>query len=671
MARKPWIVIDPALIGFDWTSLFPRLGGRASLLAAVTGTSAGELLPGTSGIDTIFALSGNDTVLAKDGSDTLYGGAGSDELYGETGNDIIDSGEGSDTLYGGAGNDTLTASNGVSAGTDFLFGGDGNDTLTASDEGNTLYGDGGDDTVFGGSQGDALYGGSGNDTLNGGNSRDVLYGGEGNELFFGATGQDTFFGDTGSDRLETSNAIGASTNLQYDGGSDGVGGIDSALFSDIIGNNSFSLTRTGPAARASLVATGPVTTWANYSGVENITVSGQAGNDSLLFTNYASGADAILSVSLYGGAGNDTVTGTSLVDNVILGGVGGSGVDRFLGHGGIDQFFGGSGVDTLIGLSGNDTLDGGASTDSLFGGDGADTIFGQDSNDVLNLDTGADVLAGGSGNDTLFWDASDTGVTGGSGIDTLVGTAAKDVIGLADLAKFSNNPFELGADHHSLEVFQLGAGNDTIFGATQSQAYTTLDRTGLIVFGGLGDDSLQMKWNTAVTTTNTSDTLFGGSGNDSLFGDSGKDYLHGGKGNDSLFGGAGIDQYHFGRGEGIDRIVDTSGANGLALFAGFTSNNYGAGGTSYNGVDPTEVSFLYGATDVTVFIDSNDNGLFTDETSYISFAKGQITTIEAVDYSNNDAGNGTTAPPTSGPRDLWDTTWNGTSFGPWVKILES
>ena len=122
----------------------------------------------------------------------------------------------------------------------------------------------------------------------------------------------------------------------------------------------------------------------------------------------------------------------------------------------------------------------------------------------------------------------------------------------------------------------------------------------------------------------------------------------------------------------IDRIVDTSGTNGLVLFAGFTSNNYGAGGNSFNGVDPTEVSFLYGVSDVTVFIDTNDNGLFTDETNYISFAKGQITAIQAVDYANNDVGNGTVAPPTAGAgRDVWEVAWNGTSFEPWAKILES
>jgi hypothetical protein len=59
-------------------------------------TSGADLLIGTSGDDTITAGSGDDTILGCGGNDTLSGGPG---------NDIIIGGPGDDTLNGGPGND--------------------------------------------------------------------------------------------------------------------------------------------------------------------------------------------------------------------------------------------------------------------------------------------------------------------------------------------------------------------------------------------------------------------------------------------------------------------------------------------------------------------------------------------------------------------------------------
>lgn len=64
---------------------------------------------------------------------------------------------------------------------------------------------------------------------------------------------------------------------------------------------------------------------------------------------------------------------------------------------------------SIIGGAGNDTLTGNASKDTLDGGAGNDQLTGGAGNDVLNGGTGDDVLIGGAGNDQL---------TGGAGKDT-------------------------------------------------------------------------------------------------------------------------------------------------------------------------------------------------------------------------------------------------------------
>ena len=73
---------------------------------------------------------------------------------------------------------------------------------------------------------------------------------------------------------------------------------------------------------------------------------------------------------IYGGAGDDTLNGTGLVDVTY----GGSGNDTTKGNGGDDTIHGGSGSDTINGNDGNDTIIGGYGGDQLTGSNG-DDIF--------------------------------------------------------------------------------------------------------------------------------------------------------------------------------------------------------------------------------------------------------------------------------------------------------
>lgn len=93
------------------------------------------------------------------------------------------------------------------------------------------------------------------------------------------------------------------------------------------------------------------------------------------------------------------------------------------------------------------------------------------------------------------------------------------------------------ADVQRIEAFGLN-GNDTIVvNATLIQSATLFGGNGNdSLFGGAGDDQLEGE--------SGNDHLYGGRGNDTLCGDEGNDYLYGQNGNDTLFGEAGNDHLY-------------------------------------------------------------------------------------------------------------------------------
>jgi Ca2+-binding RTX toxin-like protein len=108
-----------------------------------------------------------------------------------------------------------------------------------------------------------------------------------------------------------------------------------------------------------------------------IQVFGQDGNDTIALDE---STGALPAAQLFGGGGNDVLTGGS----------------------GADQLFGGAGNDTLLGKGGDDLLFGGAGNDTLTGGAGSDQVFGEAGNDrmIWNPGDGSDLFEGGDGNDT-------------------------------------------------------------------------------------------------------------------------------------------------------------------------------------------------------------------------------------------------------------------------------
>src|SRR5262245_48380757 len=117
-------------------------------------------------------------------------------------------------------------------------------------------------------------------------------------------------------------------------------------------------------------------------------IFGQGGDDTITLDE---SNGALPAAQLFGGAGNDTLTG---------------------GSGG-DMLFGQTGNDTLLGKGGNDFLFGGAGNDTLTGGDGDDQMFGEAGNDrmIWNPGDDSDLMEGGDGTDTAE-------VNGGNGAET-------------------------------------------------------------------------------------------------------------------------------------------------------------------------------------------------------------------------------------------------------------
>ncbi|MGC2316996.1 MAG: calcium-binding protein [Bradyrhizobium sp.] len=241
-----------------------------------------------------------------------------------------------------------------------------------------------------------------------------------------------------------------------------------------------------------------------------IQVFGQAGNDTISLDESNGALPAAL---LFGGAGNDTLTGGS----------------------GNDQLFGGAGNDTLLGKGGNDLLFGGDGNDTLIGGTGSDQMFGGAGNDrmIWNPGEGSDLMEGGDGNDTAE-------VNSGNGAEAFT-IAANGTRVRFD--RTSPAPFFL--DIGTTENFVLNMnGGDDVFTAGNGLA----NLIQLTIDGGDGND-----------------TITGGDGNDTLLGGNGNDIITGGRGNDTLFGGAGDDTFTWNPGDGSDTVDGGDGTDTLVF----------------------------------------------------------------------------------------------------------
>ncbi|MDR6821138.1 T1SS-143 domain-containing protein, partial [Neorhizobium sp. 2083] len=446
-------------------------GPRAVLLG--DGTTASVSLIGLAGTgDAIIGGTGYDkVVLDKESAagfvlDNYHPGAptfsGIEEVVGSDGNDVIlmDANYTSDNglgilIDGAGGNDTI----GGGAAADTLKGGDGNDLIS---------GLGGNDILEGGAGSDEIWGGAGNDTINGGSGNDNITGGLGNDTIDGGTGGDTF-----------NYAIG-----------DGVDTIDGGANGDVLLTSGNA---TAESAVLTVTSTG-FTLDVDGDGVVDV----NATNIESVVLYQAEGADKI-TVRTQDAAETITIEGNSNLLQVY-----GNGIPSISGISTSELVIEGKGGNDVINASNLSgvalTLDGGAGNDTITGSAGADTIRGGEGNDTIlyKVGTGADIIDGGSETGTSNPDYDVLKIAGDAvqrsfniakaigGTDIVPAENATDIV----VSYTGANGATVRADEIERIEVTLGSAGDSI--AVGDLGGTAIAPTTVVINGGVGSDTIDL-----------------------------------------------------------------------------------------------------------------------------------------------------------------------------------
>jgi Ca2+-binding RTX toxin-like protein len=394
-----------------------------------------------------------------------------------------------------------------------ISGGAGADNLTGSEFGDLIRGGPGNDSMTGGAGGDAFtwVPGDGSDSIQGGAGNDVL-------AFVGAPGSEAF----------AFTADGAGFLFTRDVGSIvmHVAGVENFELSSLGGNNSVTLH--------------------DLTGVADLTSVLLALGDSDDVLDASAQANAAISMTVFAGAGNDTL-------------IGGAGSDELHGDEGNDNLSGLGGVDALAGGEGNDTITGGPGNEVQLGDAGDDTF-------VWNPGDGSDGLLGGAGTDRMLFNGSAGNevfeVSAQGAAFRLTRDAGSIVMEAAQVEEVRLNA-QAGDDSATVGdltgvanldtiTFFMGDGDDTTSASAQANGAIAF-----LVSGGNGNDTL--------TGSPNADVIGGGEGNDTIVGLAGIDLMDGGGGDDTITGGPGNEQNQ-GGGDGDDTFLwnPGDGSDGLA-----------------------------------------------------------------------------------------------------------
>lgn len=427
--------------------------------------------------------------------------------------------QGGDRLSVGiSGSNGVTLNGSAHSGVQGLFGGAGSDTINGSDD---------MDLIGGGTGGtDFLYGNGGNDAFSLVNTYFInpTTGAIGTEST--RTGANTLFdGGSGTDFL----VLGGNVNFQ--GTLTSIEGlylspsyINTNAGSTIAISSQYS---TFVQLSSAIIATLPSNLIVDGSGY--ILVQAGAAGDTINLSGVVHEAGSNVLFDLRGGAGNDTMTGTSKVDYFATSG----GVDVMNGLAGTDQFY-------LYNTAG--AANGGADNDTFYFYSGA-----QASN-----------IAGGSGNDTLY-----------AVVDTvLTGTITEmETIGLqsANLTMSGStfaNGFAANSDISGTGTIIVNMDAGISFLGQRLIMNTTTVSFNIV--GSTGVDIIKANVN-AVNVINggdSGDQIRGGALVDTINGGEGNDKIIGFTGADILTGGNGADQFRYlfandsGVGSAADHITD-------------------------------------------------------------------------------------------------------------------
>ena len=378
--------------------------------------------------------------------------------------------------------------------------------------------------LLGGAKADVLYGNSLPNTITGNDGADRIFGGLGNDLLIGGNGSDQCTGGTGDDTYLFAATITAEADQITENANEGVDTLNfAALTTGIIvnlGSTSVQAVHTNRTLKL---------------------------NSAVTFEN------------LIGGTSADTLFGNSL-DNTVTGG---AGDDKLIGATGNDLLLGGANNDTYVFVpttvleadqvtenanEGIDTLNFAFLTTDVVVNLGSTSIQPVHTNRTLKLNSATvlENILGGSGADTLFGNDLDNTLSGNAGNDKLSGAGGNDLLyGGADNDTYMFVPTTVLETDTVSE--NLNMGSDTLnFGDLTTSVVVNLGSTSIQPV----HTNRKLKLNSAVVFENIiggsgADTLFGNTLENTLTGNAGDDKLLGAGSNDVLLGGANNDTYMF------------------------------------------------------------------------------------------------------------------------------
>lgn len=329
-------------------------------------------------------------------------------------------------------------------------------------------------------------------------------------------------------------------------------------------------------------------------------VHGNDGDDTISLKNWDPRRDILDNVvdynkfflrgTVYGDAGNDTLVGNSDVDDYH----GGDGVDlidfgnrafgsRYIWNSTYHRWYytaGGSSINPGIKVSLDDVANDGHAGSANVHSD-IEQVIGSQDKDTLVAGIGPTTLFGGNGNDTLIGVGGDDSLDGGTGNNTIQQqeppappTPPEPPVVITPAAQIVNKVLTIigtaAADQFRI-TYGVGAFNLVINGVTSTQpynAFTSISIDGLAgndtihtdgiaypcrIFGGAGND--------IIYGSQAADRISGGDGNDWINAGAGNDTLYGDAGNDRVFGGTGKDSIYAEAGDVVragedkDRII--------------------------------------------------------------------------------------------------------------------
>jgi Ca2+-binding RTX toxin-like protein len=305
-------------------------------------------------------------------------------------------------------------------------------------------------------------------------------------------------------------------------------------------------------------------------------------NDAVVMVNGA--AEDILRAieNVYGGAGDDQITGDAQ-NNLIRGGGGSDVLDGGGGNDTVDYTDKTTSVVvTLMGSVPSTVFVDGVAEDTIsnfenvYGGAGNDALTGDDRNNILRGESGDDILNGGAGDDSIFGGSGDDTADGGVGVDTFdlrektssivvqlnganastvfVGGAAEDTIanfenivgGLAGDTLLGDGAGNKLSGARGNDLLMGGDGADTLDGGEDIDTASYSDKTAAIAVTLNGSNAVTVTvGGIAEDLIAKIENIVGGSGADTITGDTFANTFRGGSGADVLDGGGSSDTVDF------------------------------------------------------------------------------------------------------------------------------